>query len=81
MIRSAMISTKSLKSLPKKCCIYFIQGGRKVPGHYTCILGGRKVPGHYTCIFNKTQYFLMKHTETYIFNKKENFIRNKAENN
>ena len=58
-----------------------IQGGRKVPGHYTCILGGRKVPGHYTCIFNKTQYFLMKHTETYIFNKKENFIRNKAENN
>ena len=43
--------------------------------------GGRKVPGHYTCIFNKTQYFLMKHTETYIFNKKENFIRNKAENN
>ena len=42
---------------------------------------GRKVPGHYTCIFNKTQYFIMKHTETYIFNKKENFIRNTAENN
>jgi len=33
--------------------------------------GGRKVPGHYTCIFNKTQYFLMKYTETYIFNKKK----------
>ena len=45
------------------------------------VLGGRKVPGHYTCIFNKTQYFIMKHTETYIFNKKENFIRNTAENN
>ena len=43
--------------------------------------GGRKVPGHYTRVFNKTQYFIMKHTETYIFNKKENFIRNTAENN